>query len=95
MMVPEGGPSHETSDALRELLDPGEVVVDGRDFLYTDAQRLGRSLGEDSGEARRTVQPAVEHAVRTGRQHQRPCPVAMSLSPFRGSAQRGVPSGGR
>jgi 6-phosphogluconate dehydrogenase len=39
IMVPAGGPTYETVDALAELLEPGDVVVDGGNSRYTDDQR--------------------------------------------------------
>ena len=36
VMVPAGAPTYETVDALGELLEPGDVVVDGGNSRYTD-----------------------------------------------------------
>jgi 6-phosphogluconate dehydrogenase len=46
VMVPAGEPTYTTVDALRNLLDEGDVVVDGGNSRYTDDQRLGRDLAE-------------------------------------------------
>jgi 6-phosphogluconate dehydrogenase len=46
VMVPAGQPTYATIDALRELLQSGDVVVDGGNSRYTDDQRLGRDLAE-------------------------------------------------
>jgi 6-phosphogluconate dehydrogenase len=46
VMVPAGEPTYSTVDALRDLLDEGDVVVDGGNSRYTDDQRLGRDLAE-------------------------------------------------
>ncbi len=46
VMVPAGEPTYSTVDALRDLLDEGDVVVDGGNSRYTDDQRLGRELRE-------------------------------------------------
>jgi 6-phosphogluconate dehydrogenase len=37
VMVPAGDPTYETVDALKGLLAPGDVVVDGGNSRYTDA----------------------------------------------------------
>jgi 6-phosphogluconate dehydrogenase len=47
-MVPAGDPTYETIDALGELLQEGDVVVDGGNSRYTDDQRHGRALAEQS-----------------------------------------------
>jgi 6-phosphogluconate dehydrogenase len=47
-MVPAGDPTYETIDALGELLQDGDVVVDGGNSRYTDDQRHGRALAEQS-----------------------------------------------
>ena len=39
VMVPAGQPTYDTIDALAELLDEGDVVVDGGNSRYTDDQR--------------------------------------------------------
>jgi 6-phosphogluconate dehydrogenase len=46
VMVPAGEPTYLTVDALRDLLDEGDVVVDGGNSRYTDDQRHGESLDE-------------------------------------------------
>jgi 6-phosphogluconate dehydrogenase len=48
VMVPAGDPTYETVDALAELLEPGDVVVDGGNSRYTDDQRHSADL-EDKG----------------------------------------------
>jgi 6-phosphogluconate dehydrogenase len=47
-MVPAGDPTYETIDALGELLQDEDVVVDGGNSRYTDDQRHGRALAEQS-----------------------------------------------
>jgi 6-phosphogluconate dehydrogenase len=44
VMVPAGDPTYETVDALAELLEPGDVVVDGGNSRYTDDQRHAADL---------------------------------------------------
>jgi 6-phosphogluconate dehydrogenase len=44
VMVPAGEPTYETVDALAELLEPGDVVVDGGNSRYTDDQRHAQDL---------------------------------------------------
>jgi 6-phosphogluconate dehydrogenase len=44
VMVPAGDPTYETVDALGELLEPGDVVVDGGNSRYTDDQRHSADL---------------------------------------------------
>ena len=46
VMVPAGKPTYETIDALAELLEEGDVVVDGGNSRYTDDQRHGADLAE-------------------------------------------------
>jgi 6-phosphogluconate dehydrogenase len=44
VMVPAGQPTYDTVDALAELLEPGDVVVDGGNSRYTDDQRHAADL---------------------------------------------------
>src|SRR3954466_14916857 len=44
VMVPAGDPTYETVDALAELLEAGDVVVDGGNSRYTDDQRHAQDL---------------------------------------------------
>jgi 6-phosphogluconate dehydrogenase len=44
VMVPAGQPTYDTIDALAELLDEGDVVVDGGNSRYTDDQRHAAEL---------------------------------------------------
>ena len=44
VMVPAGAPTEETLRALRGLLDPGDVVVDGGNSNYHDTQRRAAEL---------------------------------------------------
>jgi 6-phosphogluconate dehydrogenase len=44
VMVPAGDPTYQTVDALAELLEPGDVVVDGGNSRYTDDQRHSADL---------------------------------------------------
>ncbi|HWG94874.1 MAG TPA: NADP-dependent phosphogluconate dehydrogenase, partial [Mycobacteriales bacterium] len=44
VMVPAGEPTYATVDALGELLEPGDVVVDGGNSRYTDDQRHAADL---------------------------------------------------
>ncbi|MGI8535684.1 MAG: NADP-dependent phosphogluconate dehydrogenase, partial [Mycobacteriales bacterium] len=44
VMVPAGPPTYETVDALRTLLSPGDVLVDGGNSRYTDDQRHAAEL---------------------------------------------------
>src|SRR5436305_14547123 len=44
VMVPAGPATYETIDALSELLEPGDVVVDGGNSRYTDDQRHAQDL---------------------------------------------------
>jgi 6-phosphogluconate dehydrogenase len=44
VMVPAGDPTYETVDALAELLEPGDVIVDGGNSRYTDDQRHSAAL---------------------------------------------------
>ena len=44
VMVPAGEPTYQTIDALAELLEPGDVIVDGGNSRYTDDQRHAAEL---------------------------------------------------
>ena len=44
VMVPAGQPTYDTIDALAELLEPGDVIVDGGNSRYTDDQRHAQEL---------------------------------------------------
>jgi 6-phosphogluconate dehydrogenase len=46
VMVPAGPPTYETVDRLGELLEPGDVVVDGGNSRYTDDIRHAEDLAE-------------------------------------------------
>jgi 6-phosphogluconate dehydrogenase len=44
VMVPAGEPTYQTVDGLAELLEPGDVIVDGGNSRYTDDQRHAAEL---------------------------------------------------
>jgi 6-phosphogluconate dehydrogenase len=44
VMVPAGPPTYETVDALTELLQPGDVIIDGGNSRYTDDIRHAEDL---------------------------------------------------
>jgi 6-phosphogluconate dehydrogenase len=46
VMVPAGKPTTETIDALCELLEPGDVVIDGGNSRYTEDQIHAAALAE-------------------------------------------------
>ncbi|MGH1564377.1 phosphogluconate dehydrogenase (NAD(+)-dependent, decarboxylating) [Mumia sp. DW29H23] len=46
VMVPAGDPTHETIAQLRDLLAPGDVVVDGGNSRWTDDLRHASELAE-------------------------------------------------
>ncbi|MBC7375254.1 MAG: decarboxylating 6-phosphogluconate dehydrogenase [Frankiales bacterium] len=46
VMVPAGEPTYATVDALKALLSPGDVIVDGGNSRYTDDQRHAVDLAE-------------------------------------------------
>ncbi|MEV5750947.1 phosphogluconate dehydrogenase (NAD(+)-dependent, decarboxylating) [Actinoallomurus sp. NPDC052308] len=46
VMVPAGGPTRETVDRLGELLEAGDVVVDGGNSHYQDDQKHAELLAE-------------------------------------------------
>ncbi|MET7926688.1 NAD(P)-binding domain-containing protein, partial [Streptomyces sp. NPDC005349] len=45
VMVPAGGPTQATVDELAELLEPGDVVVDGGNSRWTDDEKHAVELG--------------------------------------------------
>lgn len=46
MMVPVGSPVEETIIQLKELLQPGDIIVDGGNSYYADTVRRGKILQE-------------------------------------------------
>ncbi len=46
IMVPAGDPTYETVDALGELLEPGDLVIDGGNSRYLDDMRHAKDLAE-------------------------------------------------
>jgi 6-phosphogluconate dehydrogenase len=46
VMVPAGGPTEQTVEALKGLLAPGDAVIDGGNSYYKDDVRRSRSLSE-------------------------------------------------
>ncbi len=46
VMVPAGDPTYQTIEMLKQLLGPGDVVVDGGNSRYTDDQRHAVDLAE-------------------------------------------------
>ena len=46
VMVPAGDPTHQTVDALRDLLSEGDLVVDGGNSKYTDDAAHAAQLAE-------------------------------------------------
>lgn len=44
VMVPAGAPTAETVEALRDLLDPGDLVVEGGNSRFTDSIERGARL---------------------------------------------------
>jgi 6-phosphogluconate dehydrogenase len=48
LMIPAGDPTEETIASLRDLLDEGDVVVDGGNSKYTESMRRARELSSQS-----------------------------------------------
>ncbi len=46
VMLPAGAPTEETIDALSQLLEPGDVIIDGGNTYYKDDIRHGRDLAQ-------------------------------------------------
>ncbi|WP_433330995.1 phosphogluconate dehydrogenase (NAD(+)-dependent, decarboxylating) [Spirillospora sp. CA-294931] len=46
VMVPAGGPTQDTINKLGEILEPGDLVVDGGNSHYVDDQKHGAELAE-------------------------------------------------
>jgi 6-phosphogluconate dehydrogenase len=47
VMVPSGNPTEGTMSALRDVLDPGDIVVDGGNSNYKDSMRRGAEFQRD------------------------------------------------
>jgi 6-phosphogluconate dehydrogenase len=45
IMLPAGGPTEETVNALADLLEAGDTVIDGGNSFYRDDIRRGKTLG--------------------------------------------------
>src|SRR5690606_35361281 len=46
VMLPAGDPTEVTIQALSELMEPGDVIIDGGNTYYKDDMRRGRTLAE-------------------------------------------------
>ena len=46
MMIPAGDPTHQTFEALLELLDKGDLIVDGGNSKWTDSKERAARAGE-------------------------------------------------
>ena len=46
VMVPAGAPTESTITGLKDLLEPGDVVVDGGNSMFKDSKRRSRELDE-------------------------------------------------
>ena len=46
VMVPSGGPTEDTVNALAELLEPGDIVIDGGNSFFKDDIRRAKHLAE-------------------------------------------------
>ena len=46
VMLPAGAPTEDTIDALSELLDAGDVIIDGGNTFYKDDIRRAKTLAE-------------------------------------------------
>jgi 6-phosphogluconate dehydrogenase len=46
IMVPAGGPTQQTIDELKGLLDAGDLIIDGGNSHYVDDQEHAKMLGE-------------------------------------------------
>ena len=46
VMVPSGEPTRQTIESLLEVLEPGDLVVDGGNSNYRDTQALAAKVGE-------------------------------------------------
>jgi 6-phosphogluconate dehydrogenase len=46
VMVPSGGPTHQTVDELAGLLDEGDLIIDGGNSRWTDDQKHAAALAE-------------------------------------------------
>lgn len=48
MMVPHGDPVNQTVDKLKDLLDEGDIVIDGGNSHYEESQRRSGELAEEN-----------------------------------------------
>jgi 6-phosphogluconate dehydrogenase len=46
MMVPAGGPTEKTIEALLELVEPGDIIIDGGNSNFHDTMRRAEHVGE-------------------------------------------------
>ncbi len=46
LMIPAGAPTDEVAEQLSELLQAGDILIDGGNSRYTDSMRRGVELGE-------------------------------------------------
>src|SRR4051812_18770206 len=44
MLVKAGGPTDSTIDSIKGLLEPGDILIDGGNALYTDTERRAKAL---------------------------------------------------
>jgi 6-phosphogluconate dehydrogenase len=47
IMVPAGGPTEETVTKLSKLLDPGDLIIDGGNSMWTDDKRRSKALARE------------------------------------------------
>src|SRR5215204_1993796 len=44
LLVKAGGPTDATIDSIKGLLEPGDILIDGGNALYTDTERRAKAL---------------------------------------------------
>nr|BFE96670.1 hypothetical protein GCM10020185_72060 [Pseudomonas brassicacearum subsp. brassicacearum] len=49
VMLPAGAPTEDTINVLSELLEPGDVIIDGGNTYYKDDIRRAQALSEKKG----------------------------------------------
>lgn len=103
LMIPAGDPTEETIAHLRDLLDAGDVVVDGGNSKYTDSMRRAQELSSqgislvDAGTSGGIWGLEYGYCLMIGAEraaYERLEPIFSALAPTDGYAHVGPPGAG-